>query len=88
MDKHEGTEKRLSREQLLRLTAAAGGATLLGSRFDTAQAALVRRRAELESQLEELKARKEHMPEDQYDAELEKILIEIARIGAQLRAKS
>ena len=55
---------------------------------DAAQAALVRRRAELEAQLEELKARKENMPPDQYDAELEKILIEIARIGAQLRTKS
>jgi hypothetical protein len=55
---------------------------------DSAQAALVRRRAELESQLEELKARKEHMPPEQYDAELEKLLIEIARVGAQLRTKS
>ena len=55
---------------------------------DAAQAALVRRRAELEAQLEELKARKENMPPDQYDAELEKILIEIARVGAQLRTKS
>src|SRR5207248_74993 len=55
---------------------------------DAAQAALVRRRADLESQLEELKARKEQMPPDQYDAELEKILVEIARIGAQLRTKS
>src|SRR5436309_892882 len=34
-----GTE-RLSRERLLRLAAAAGGAGLLGSRLDTAQAAL------------------------------------------------
>ncbi|HJZ77889.1 MAG TPA: hypothetical protein VKE51_39445 [Vicinamibacterales bacterium] len=55
---------------------------------DSAQAALVRRRAELESQLEELKARKENMPPEQYDAELEKLLVEIARIGAQLRTKS
>jgi len=55
---------------------------------DAAQAALVRRRADLESQLEELKARKEQMTADQYDAELEKILVEIARIGAQLRTKS
>jgi len=46
MDKHEGTERRLSREQLLKLTAAAGGATLLGSRFGTAQAALERLGAE------------------------------------------
>jgi len=55
---------------------------------DAAQAALVRRRADLEAQLEELKARKEQMPPDQYDAELEKVLVEIARIGAQLRTKS
>jgi len=55
---------------------------------DAAQAALVRRRAELESQLEELKARKESTPPDQYDAQLEKLLIEIARVGAQLRSKS
>jgi len=55
---------------------------------DANQAALVRRRAELEAQLEELKARKENMPSDQYDAELEKILTEIARVGAQLRTKS
>ena len=52
---------------------------------DAAQAALVRRRAELEAQLEELKARKENMPPDDYDAALEKLLLEIARIGAQLR---
>src|SRR6266566_1944753 len=42
MDQHEGTGRRLSREQLLKLTAAAGGATLLGGRFDTAQAAIER----------------------------------------------
>jgi hypothetical protein len=55
---------------------------------DTTQAALVRRRAELEAQLEELKARKESTPPDQYDAELEKLLVEIARVSAQLRTKS
>ena len=55
---------------------------------DTAQAALVRRRAELEAQLEELKARKESTPPDQYEAELEKLLVELARVGAELRSKS
>ena len=55
---------------------------------DANQAALVKRRAELERQLEELKARKESTPPDQYDAELEKLLVEIARISQQLRAKS
>jgi hypothetical protein len=55
---------------------------------DTALAVLVKRRAELESQLEDLKARKDTTPADQYDAELEKILIEIARVSLQIRAKS
>ena len=55
---------------------------------DTALAVLVKRRVELESSLEELKARKESTPPEQYDAELEKLLIEIARVGAQIRAKS
>ena len=55
---------------------------------DAALAGLMRRRAELERQLEELKARKESTPPDQYDADLEKLLVEIARIGAQIRAKS
>jgi hypothetical protein len=55
---------------------------------DAGQAVLVKRRADLERQLEELKARKETTPPDQYDAELEKLLVEIARISQQLRAKS
>ena len=55
---------------------------------DTALAGLMRRRAELETLLEELKARKESTPPDQYDADLEKLLVEIARIAVQIRAKS
>ena len=55
---------------------------------DTALAVLVKRRAELEASLEELKARKESTPPEQYEAELEKLLVEIARVGAQIRAKS
>ncbi len=55
---------------------------------DTALAVLVKRRAELESLLEELKARKESTPPDQYDTELEKLIIEISKVGAQIRAKS
>ena len=55
---------------------------------DTALAGLMRRRADLETLLEELKARKESTPPDQYDADLEKILVEIARLSAQIRAKS
>jgi hypothetical protein len=55
---------------------------------DAGQATLIRRRADLEAQLEALKARKESMAADDYAAELEKILVELARIGAQLRSKS
>jgi hypothetical protein len=55
---------------------------------DSAQAALVRRRAELEAALEELKARKESMRPDQYAAELEKILTELARVSMQIKTKS
>ena len=55
---------------------------------DTALAGLMRRRAELETLLEELKARKESTPPDQYDADLEKLLVEIARLSARIRAKS
>jgi len=49
---------------------------------------LVRRRADLEARLEALKARKESTPEDEYAAELEKILVEIARVSAEIRSKS
>jgi hypothetical protein len=55
---------------------------------DTALAALMTRRAELENALEELKARRESMPQDQYAAALEKILTELARVSQQLRTKS
>jgi hypothetical protein len=35
-----------------------------------------------------LKAKKEGMPPDQYDADLERILTELARVSSQIRAKS
>ena len=55
---------------------------------DAATAALVRRRADLESRLEELKARKETMAPAQYDADLESLLVEIARLSAEIRKKT
>jgi hypothetical protein len=55
---------------------------------DAALAALMTRRAELETALEELKARRESTPPDQYAAELERILTELARVSQQLRTKS
>jgi hypothetical protein len=55
---------------------------------NTTIGALQKRRAELEAQIEELKARKATLLPDQYDAELERVLLELARIMQQIRAKS
>jgi hypothetical protein len=55
---------------------------------DAALATLVKRRAAIERSLEELKARKESMPADQYEAEIERVLTELARVSSQIRAKS
>ena len=55
---------------------------------DSNLALLVQRQADLQSQLEELKARKESTPADQYEIELEKLLVDLARVSIQIRAKS
>jgi len=55
---------------------------------DTALATLVRRQAELQSQIEELKARKDTTPAEQYEIELERLLVELARVAVQIRSKS
>jgi len=55
---------------------------------DSALAALFTRRAALEEALEALKARKESTAPDQYAAELEKILTELARISQQIKSKT
>jgi hypothetical protein len=55
---------------------------------DAALATLIKRRMAIEAALEELKARKETMPPDQYAAELERVLIELARVSLQIKAKS
>lgn len=55
---------------------------------DAAVTALLKRRAGLEASLERLRDQKATLPADQYDAALEKLLLEIAQIEAQLRPKS
>jgi hypothetical protein len=55
---------------------------------DAALARLVKRRVAIEAALEELKARKETMPPDEYEAELERVLTELARVSLQIKAKS
>lgn len=51
-------------------------------------AELMRRRAQLEDSLVLLKARKDSTPADRYEQELERILLEMARIDRQRRSKT
>jgi hypothetical protein len=55
---------------------------------DAGLATLIKRRLAMESALDELKARKESMPPDLYEAELERILTELARVSLQIKARS
>jgi len=55
---------------------------------NTTLGALQKRRAELEAQIEDLKGRKASLPPDQYEAELERLLLELARVAQQIRTKS
>jgi hypothetical protein len=58
------------------------------STTDSELAALLRRRAELESRIELLRARKAGISPDQYETELEALLLELAGVDRQIRAKS
>jgi hypothetical protein len=51
-------------------------------------ASLMRRRAEVEDRLNLLRSNKGDMPPDRYNDELERLLLELARIDRQLRAKT
>jgi hypothetical protein len=55
---------------------------------DVALAGLQRRRAALEAQLEELKGKKESFSTEDYEAQLERILVELARVARQIRSRS
>lgn len=55
---------------------------------DVALAGLQRRLAALEVQLEELKAKKDTLATEEYEAQLERILVELARVARQIRLRS
>lgn len=55
---------------------------------DVALAGLHRRRAALEAQLEELKTRKESLSTEDYESQLERILVELSRVSRQIRQRS
>lgn len=51
-------------------------------------AALVRRRRALEAEAEELKLKKGEMPEAEWNAQFEKLMIDLAMVSAEIRKKS
>jgi hypothetical protein len=55
---------------------------------DTGLAALLKRKTDLEAQVDALKTRKDGLPAEQYETELEKLLLELARVALQIRTKS
>ena len=55
---------------------------------DVALAGLQRRRAALEAQLEELKAKKGSLAAEDYEAQLERVLVELSRVARQIRQRS
>lgn len=59
-----------------------------GEPVDAPRRALAARQAALEAQIESLKARRSSMAPDAYQSELERLLLELARVSAELRSKS
>lgn len=55
---------------------------------DAAVAGLERLRATLETQLEELKGRKPSMTDEDYQAELERVLLQLSRVSKRIRKRS
>jgi hypothetical protein len=55
---------------------------------EVARRALTARQSALEAEIEALKARRPSIPPDAYQAELERLLLELARVSAELRSKS
>ncbi|MGE0448966.1 MAG: hypothetical protein AB7Q29_05215 [Vicinamibacterales bacterium] len=55
---------------------------------DAEMNALLRRRVELNREIEELRARKPLMDPEEYERELEKLLLDLARVDRDLRSKS
>ena len=54
---------------------------------DPAVAELLRQRAAVESRLDALRAGKDNLPAEQYERELEALLLELARLDRQIRPK-
>lgn len=82
-DDREGNDGSVARVTYLRpaadLPAAPAGSEL---------AMLMKRRAEVQGQLDQLRARRATLPEAQYATDLEQLLLELARLDREIRAKA
>jgi hypothetical protein len=48
---------------------------------------LIKERQRLEEEIEKLKARKSDMKQEDYDAELERLLVELAKVNQEIKTK-
>lgn len=85
---YEGERRMLTEHAVLTDSVLAGRTVYAASvsSSDPRIVALVAERKALEDQVERLKARKASMPEAEYEAELEKLLIAIAEKSAEIKA--
>ena len=63
------------------------GNSATSSNIDEELKKLFSEKARLESEIEQLKARKDQMKADEYDAALEKLLIELAQVNQKIKAR-
>jgi len=73
---------------LARATFVEGDTAAAGAASDAGLETLVRRRDELIEAVELLKTKKDALAPEEYEAELERMLVELARVSQQIRAKS
>jgi len=74
----DGALARVTRLEADRPIVATGDAQLT---------ALLQRRAAVQAQIDELRARRAELPPDRYDGQMEPLLLELARIDAQVRSR-
>ncbi len=61
--------------------------TPIAAPADSESGMLLRRRADIQAQIDLLRARKPNLPDSEYQTELERLLVELARLDRDIRAK-
>jgi hypothetical protein len=62
-----------------------GAGTARAAQTANAPAALVARKSQLEAQVDSLRRRKDSMPAEEYERQLEKLLVDLARVSQSMR---